>query len=317
MTSPLKVRGLGSKMHETWEYAVADIYLPDTKNGKEVISVLRREIHLIENLKANMLLGNDVIDSEKIVLDVTKKSAVIGSTDATIALKPRSARNAISKLVHLRKSVVVPARTEMTVDVHNACLPKSRDFLFESSDDVTELAMYAHLVDVSTSSILVRNDKNYSVKIPRNARLGKITEIDFPNAFQVEADEDVRSLATKQSKATHRDGWFRKLISACAVAYAAAAAVPSEASVLQKPSTPVIETEKPSAAAASPAASSIPAIDGAGKPFAAGLSSPPEVILSNDVTIHKSKATDSFAKIVEEFPSLWNDIGFAKMSEKN
>ena len=183
MTSPLKVRDFNNKMHEIWEYAMANIYLFNTKNNKKVISVLRQKIHLIENLKTNMLFENDVINSKKIVFDVTKKSVVINNTDVIIALKSRLVKNVISKLVHLRKSIVVLARTEMIVDVHNACLSKNKIFLFEFNDDVIELIMYAHLVDVFTFSILIRNDKNYSVKILRNARLDKIIEIDFPNVF--------------------------------------------------------------------------------------------------------------------------------------
>ena len=184
---------------------MTNIYLFNTKNDKKVISVLRREIHLIENLKANMLFENDVINSKKIVFDVAKKFVVISNTDVIIALKSRLIKNVILKLVHLRKSIVVSVRIEIIVDVHNACLLKSRNFLFELNNDVIELIMYAYLVDAFTFSILIRNDKNYSVKIFKNARLDKIIEIDFSNVFQIEANENVRFLIIRQFKATHRD----------------------------------------------------------------------------------------------------------------
>ena len=104
----------------------------------------------------------------------------------------------------MRKSIVVPPHTEMAIPVHNFCLPESRDFLFEPED--SELAMYAHLIESPTSSVLIRNDRNLPIKIPRNYRLGKATEIDFPNAFQVEADDDVRQLVSATLDANDASG---------------------------------------------------------------------------------------------------------------
>ena len=292
MASPLKVRGLGTNRHETWEYAICDIHLPGTKEGLSATSVLRREVHLVDNLKANMLLGNDIIGPERIILDVAKKIAHIGSTGASIPLDVRSPKSSVQRLVHLRKTTVIPPHAETAIPIHNVGLPASRDFLFEPDGDF-DLGMYAHMVDASTTAILVRNDRDVPVKVPRNSRLGRISEIEFPNAFHIQEDEDVRYLAAKEPKSTHRSGWFKKLISACAVAYAAAAAVTSGTNT-----TPTTSLPKASTPATLPP------------------NSTSEAILPNGVTIYRSEATDTFTKIVEDFPALWHDTGFAKLPEE-
>ena len=57
-------------MHDTNKYILISIYIPAIKNGKKVLCRIYREIHLVNNLKVYMLLGNDILDSEKIVLDI-------------------------------------------------------------------------------------------------------------------------------------------------------------------------------------------------------------------------------------------------------
>ena len=311
MASPLQVRGLGTNRHQTWEYAVCDIYLPGSKDGKDVISLIQREVHLVDNLKANMLIGNDITGPEQFIIDMKAKQATIGSIGASIPIEVRSAKTSLQRLVHLKKTAIIPPHTEMAIPVHNVNLPASRDFLFEPED--SELAMYAHLIDASTTAILVRNDKDIPVKIPRNYRLGRVSELDFPNAFHIEDSDDVRHLAIKEPKASHRDGWFKKLISACATAYVAATAIkagatPTSSSSLANVPIPSTTPEVPGVPAAS-----LPGPT----PGSADTSSPPEIVLPNGVTIYHSEpdTVDSFAKIVNDFPALWHDTGFASMPE--
>ena len=316
MATPLKVRGLDTQRHESYEYAICDIHMKGTKNGKPVTSVLRREVHLINNLKANMLINNDVIDAEGIVVDPVKKKTFITSTDAAVPVEVRSPKASIQRPVHIRKTTVVPPRSEIAVPIHHAVLPTTRDFLFEPADDVN-FTLYAHLVDTSTSAVIIRNDRDQPIQIPRNFRLERITELDFPNTFQVSANEadDVKHLTAKEPKSTHKDGWFKKLVAACATAYAAASAVNSgiaSSAVANPKDSSVASLVMPSTSAASYGSPPPPQIS-AGLPE----SQPNELVLPNGVTIHQSAAADSFAKIVDEFPTLWHDTDFADVPEEN
>ena len=74
-------------MHDTNEYVLILIYLPEVKkNGNKALTCVTREIHLINNLKANLLMGNNIIGSEKIVLDISKNEVSIDSCDIIIAI---------------------------------------------------------------------------------------------------------------------------------------------------------------------------------------------------------------------------------------
>ena len=181
----LKIRDFETKMHETSEYVITNIHLFDTKNDKKITSIIRRKIHLIDDLKINMFFENDIMKSKKIVINIIKRFVVVNNIDVTIFLKTRFVKNVVQKLIHLRKIVVVFSRFEMKIVVHNACLSKNKNFLFEFDDVIVELIMYVYFVDILTFLILIRNDKIFFIKIFKNYRFDKIIEIDFFNVFQI------------------------------------------------------------------------------------------------------------------------------------
>ena len=71
ITLSLRIKGLNSAIHDTNEYILISIYISTSK--KDDIKILYRifkEIHLVNNLKTYLFIDNNVIDLEKIVLDI-------------------------------------------------------------------------------------------------------------------------------------------------------------------------------------------------------------------------------------------------------
>ena len=93
----------------------------------------------------------------------------------------------------------------MIVVVHHVELSITKNFLFESNDNFNFI-LYAHFVDAFTKSIVVRNDKKFSIMIFKNFRLNKIFEIDFFNNFHIDIDdENVKYFVVKKSKFIHKN----------------------------------------------------------------------------------------------------------------
>ena len=61
ITSSFKMRNLNTRRHETWKYVIVNIHLFDMKNDKTIISIFRRKLHLIDDLKINMLINNNIM----------------------------------------------------------------------------------------------------------------------------------------------------------------------------------------------------------------------------------------------------------------
>ena len=63
------------------------MYLPGLKrDNNKTLACIIREIHLISDLKANLLIRNNIIRSEKIMLNVSKNKAYINSCDIIIQI---------------------------------------------------------------------------------------------------------------------------------------------------------------------------------------------------------------------------------------
>ena len=177
----------------------------DTKNDQKITSLFRREIHFIDNLKINMLLDNDIIELENFAIDMTKKHAMINNIDIIISLKIRFLKLTIQRSIHLKKITIISSYVEMIVVVHHVELSTTKDFLFESNDNLNFI-LYAHLIDAFIKFIVVRNDREFSIMISRNFRLDRIFEIDFFSDFYIDIDDDdVKYLVVKKLKFIHKN----------------------------------------------------------------------------------------------------------------
>ena len=74
MASPITVRGVAQGVHRCNEFAKLDIYLQGTSTA-----LIRRDVHIVDGLKAKMLIGMDIIGPERIIIDAARKLAIIGS----------------------------------------------------------------------------------------------------------------------------------------------------------------------------------------------------------------------------------------------
>ena len=106
-------------------------YLPGTTNdGTKAIGCIRREIHLVDNLRAKMLIGNDIIGPEQIVIDIANKLARVGSCYLNIKINACQRGQYVRRTV-LAQLIIVPPYSEQLIPVYQPQLPDNRDFFFE------------------------------------------------------------------------------------------------------------------------------------------------------------------------------------------
>ena len=70
IASPLRVKGLDLATHDINEYILILIYISTSKDDIKILYRIFREIYLVNNLKAYLLIDNNVIDLEKIMLNI-------------------------------------------------------------------------------------------------------------------------------------------------------------------------------------------------------------------------------------------------------
>lgn len=60
------------------------------QDGKKVCACICQKTHIVNELKANILAGTDVLGPEKVILYLEKREAFIGSCDVTISIQIRA-----------------------------------------------------------------------------------------------------------------------------------------------------------------------------------------------------------------------------------
>lgn len=138
MKSSIPIRGVGNKLTTTSEFAIVKLHLNGLSNGQVATGELTVEVHLIDQLKAEMLVGTDVISPERIVMDLHRGQMVIGSCrdlviniDSKARLHPNTRRT-----IRATKSTVLPPgrTTSVPVAFNGGVLPDDRDFRLTDLD---------------------------------------------------------------------------------------------------------------------------------------------------------------------------------------
>lgn len=90
MSTPLKVKGIEASRHKSNQFAELSLFFLG-KNGKGeiVYTSIKCELHLVEDLRANILIGNDILVPESFVINIRLGHAIVRSCGVKITIKAR------------------------------------------------------------------------------------------------------------------------------------------------------------------------------------------------------------------------------------
>lgn len=196
-TSAIKVRGLGIKEHNACEYVIIPMYISSNDNK---IALIRREVHIVNDLSAKAFIGIDIMKLEGIILDINKDLVSIGSCQSLQVSMSMIAKGPRTDVVVVSKArFAVLAHSFLTVAVEHVDLSIDRDLVFEL-EQLDALTLSAYIVDHSLSRIVVRNDTDLPITLARHARLGKVLEYEAEGCFPVEINPKHAAMADKPPK---------------------------------------------------------------------------------------------------------------------
>ena len=145
-----------------------------------------------------MLIRNDVLCTEGFTINLANASAHILSFEVTIVISARSHSQFSKRNILANTTTFIPPKSKALVDVRQISLPDSHDFLFQPFPQ-EHLTLYSHLLNHTSSKILVRNNADRLIQISQSHRLGYITEIPFENCFPNSVDHDTASTSPTSS----------------------------------------------------------------------------------------------------------------------
>ena len=191
---PIGVRGIGSSRYTTDKFVVIDLFIKGIVDGKNATAHLKREAHLVNNLKAKFLVGIDILAPERISLDLSNERMTIRSCKGLVAKVQITAKDnvRVRRIVRTEKKVVIPPNSvlKIPVSVRGERLP-DRDYIFEP----TREGVYTHVVDSTVPFVCVQNRNSTPMRIGDRTRVGILTEYEEEECYPVEVED--HTLASK------------------------------------------------------------------------------------------------------------------------
>lgn len=212
MITSISVRKLKTIEHITNKYALLFMYFLKINSIDVLIKAkIIRKIYLINELKTNLFLNNDIFYFEKNNIFNSTRITHIDNCDVIISIINWTEEKLQIKTVYTIKAFTLFFKTECLISIYNMSFLFNRNFFFELVD--TNFVIFAHLINFNTSFILVRNDPEQFMKIFRNFKLKTIKSFDYSSVYQVDLT-NMFDLAIRQFKSEHQISWFRKIIAA-------------------------------------------------------------------------------------------------------
>lgn len=136
----LKVCGIRASKHESNEFVSMPIYFLGVNKYKQpVYACIHRKIFLVDGLRANMLVGNNIIVPEGIMIDLANSTAFITSRNVWIAIIARQRGQSLIKKLMVDTTIFLPSNSKSLVLVIYGALLCNRDFFFSRCSNHTLL----------------------------------------------------------------------------------------------------------------------------------------------------------------------------------
>ena len=307
---PVRIRGIGESLVLSSEYVTLELTLRGVLDGTPVIGKLRRQIHIVDDLKANMLIGSDILGPERMLIDYNKEVLVLNCCRGMeIPMQVKPLREKVNKVVRAYGVTTVPAHSSALVPIRlrGKALPEGRDFMFIPSE--TDRfgpggGVLSHITDAHLCAVQVNNTTDRAVAIAKNTRLGVVQEFEEEGCYAMSSDYGHLAAGSRPRKLEPRS-WLKKVFNLGVSALAASATPnsPSATGTLSNAagtSTPAVETEIPTMGISTP-------IMGTPTPIPAASM---KCTTPTGITIYGTEPVrEQLVAVTERYPLLWQDTG--------
>ena len=292
----------------THKYTLLELWISGivkTPSGleKRAVGWLNREAQIVNDLKAKLLVGTDVLGPEQIDLLFTSGKMVIHSCgDLVVPISTTAhATQQVKRLVQTKRKTIIEPHTLVKVPIQlwgSTDLP-DRTLMFqpEYHNATRRLAegdgaIYAHVVNSDIAFIQICNDSDKPISLGRHAHLGYITECLEEDCYMV--SPEAHSLAGKAPTKIHWSSWVWRALTAVSLVSGIAQAAFSGSPPLPDSSQPIT-------------------------PVAPAVDTSLEAVLPSSITVYgKPEVLARYAETVDRYPDLWVDKGWvAKLPEKD
>ena len=172
MTIEIIVCEIEIDKYQIKKYVISFIYFQKKDNQSFFIKTcFRKKIHLIENLKINILIDTNIFTPKNFILNFNKDEIFINNYLVIISIiSKRHVKSIINYIISLKNSMIISLHFQFRIKIYHFVFFEKKNFLFEFEN--VNFGLYAHVIK-----------KNRSIKMFQNFRLERIIEIKYFNAY--------------------------------------------------------------------------------------------------------------------------------------
>lgn len=90
MSTPLYIKEIRTSKYKSAQFTALFLSFPgENQAEQQVYASIKYELHLVNGLRANVLVGNNILSPEGFTINISNNCAIIGSCGVTIAINVR------------------------------------------------------------------------------------------------------------------------------------------------------------------------------------------------------------------------------------
>lgn len=165
------------------------------------VASFTRKVSIIDDLKANMLVGMDSMGPEGFDIINSKGYVNINSCRVRIPMKTRNRSRSIKVKVFATQYTIIPPRSTTYIPVkHHLHTDNAQDLMFDPA--LAQFSAYALLTDIHLAHIIVENGTNKPMIVPNKTFVGHLCSLDPRCRLHSVEDDDEATFAAFHGSST-------------------------------------------------------------------------------------------------------------------
>lgn len=112
----LKVKGIGAFQHKSEEFALVAIYISGLNDDcSEVYACIKCKLRLIERLKVNMFISNDVFYTKGFLINLVDASVYISSCGVNITISTKHYSEFLKQKVPVHSTIFILPKSKALI----------------------------------------------------------------------------------------------------------------------------------------------------------------------------------------------------------
>ena len=197
-SSSVKVRDIENVVLSFSKYVTIEISMRDILNKTLVVDKIRRQLHIVDNLKINIFMRSNILSLEKMIVNYDRELLTIECCKNMKMFMTITSNERVKRAIRAHHSIIIFARFSIMISVRlrdHSKLFHDRDLMFTSYSQTFDRfdskdEICSHIIDVNMCVVQVNNAIDRAILISRNSRLSIIQNYEKKECYVASADHD-------------------------------------------------------------------------------------------------------------------------------